>query len=192
MSESPYAKHKPPVSSNSLYFKLEDGEEAVIRLATEPYVYMSEFKRPEGSSWSTRYAWVVHNPKEDTAQILQLSATTYKMIAAYALDEDYGDPRQYNIKLIRSGTGTDTTYTIIAGPKKEPITTAAQALVDKLDITAHIKHAIPLSQVEDAKDAPYPEGVHNLYDEEQRAKSKDVVLEDLDDDKPVNLDEIPF
>jgi hypothetical protein len=183
MSNS-YQSHKPPVASGGLYLKLEDGQTVVLRLATEPYIFQNEYL----GKWSTRYAWVVYNQDEEVAQVLQLSPTTYRAIAAYALDAEYGDPTQYNLKLTRNGTGTDTTYTVVASPKKEPLTADQKAKVDKIELTEvkGLEHAVPISEITDGNNAPKPEGGSAPV-----SQPKDALptAKEVDD---INLEDIPF
>lgn len=188
---NPYATHKPPAAGGGLYLKLEDGQTVNLRIYSEAYVFQSKFVRGDEVKWSTRYAWIVYNNEESRAQILQLSPTTFKQIAAYATDPDYGDPTDYNIKLTREGVGTDTTYSVIASPKPSPLTTEMGTACRKVDITAltGLEHAIPISQLLDGSDAPKGADDDVAI---PTPKQKDVVIKDLDDKEPVNLDEIPF
>lgn len=156
---NPYANHKVPTANGGLYLKLEDGQTVSLRLATEPYIYQSVFTQADGATkFSTRYAWVIFNHDENAAQVLQLSATTFKTIQGYANDEDYGDPTTYNLKITRNGTGTDTTYAIIASPKKTVLTPEQKLEVNKITLTnvKGLEHALPLSQVQDGNNAPKP------------------------------------
>lgn len=184
---NPYQGHKPPEGSGGLYLKLKDGQTVTLRLASEPYIFQSEYK----GQWSTRYVWVVFNHDEDVAQTLQLSPTTYKQIAALANDSEYGDPTGYNIKLTRNGTDKETTYNVTASRQNTDLTINQKAKVDKivLNDVKGFEHALPLSQVSDGNNAPKPESTPMSA---TGSGSKDVVLEDLDDNNPINLDDIPF
>lgn len=188
---NPYATHKPP-EGGGLYLKLKDGQQVSLRIASEAYVYQNKFQRGEEVQWSTRYAWVVYNNDEKKAQILQLSPRDFKKIAAYATDDEYGDPTEYNIRLAREGEGTNTIYTVIASPKRSPFTTEMGTATRKIDILSipGLEHAIPISQLEDGSEAP--KGAVDLSGPVSAGASKDVVIEDLEDDEPVNLDGIPF
>lgn len=45
-------------------------------------------------------------------------------------DSDYGDPRGYDIKITRTGSGMDTEYTVMAAPPK-PLAKAVQTALEK-------------------------------------------------------------
>jgi hypothetical protein len=182
---NPYESHKPPVGSGGLYLKLEDGQTVTLRLASEPYIFQSEYQ----GKWSTRYVWVIYNFDEAIAQTLQLSPTTYKQIATLATDPEYGDPTNYNIKLKRNGTGMDTTYAVTASRQNTELTAEEREKVDKIVINdvKGFEHALPLSQVVDGNNAPKPGGITVR----PAGKQNDVVLTDLPDDD-INLDDIPF
>src|SRR5687768_13396516 len=101
-----YQQHQPKAEGGNLFLKLEDGETRRLRIASEPVIFESEYL----DKLSTRYAWLVWDTEKGTPHVFQQSATFYRSIANLASDEDYGDPQNYDIKVTRQGTGTDTTY----------------------------------------------------------------------------------
>lgn len=173
-----YDRHIPPSTGGGLYLKLEDGETAKLRIATEPAIYETENtnKQTGEVTFSTRYAWVVWNVDKESAQIFQQSATFFKSIANLAKDEDYGDPVNYDIKVTRNGTGTDTTYQVVPMPNKAPLSKAARDAVDKVDLmgnlksSPYVKRPSMLSEFEDSQNGP-----------------KDIIYDDSG--APTNLDE---
>jgi hypothetical protein len=66
------------------------------------------------------WALVVYNYETKDIQVLELTQKTIlRAIETYSRDEDWGDPRDYDIVIKRSGEGLETEYQVIAKPKKE-------------------------------------------------------------------------
>lgn len=184
-----YRKYTAPTTPGR-YFKLEDGQSAKVRITSEAYVYTDEFK----GKISTRYAWVVWNFAAELAQVLQAGVTVFKTIQGYALDEEWGDPTEYNLTIKREGVGKDTTYAVTASPTRTPLTVDQLAVVAAFDLFDVVENAIPLAQVADAP-AEEPSTAAAESDEDVRPdgrKGGDVVIKDLDETKKINLDDIPF
>ena len=137
-----YKVYTPPSQSGG-FLKIDDGKTVVLRIASEPVIFNSEYK----GNTSTRYAWVVYNMDEDSAQIFAQSGTFFKNLAVFANDDEYGDPTEYNIKVTRNGTETNTTYTIVASPKKSPLTASQKEAVESIDIIKAIQAGPGVSNV---------------------------------------------
>lgn len=176
---SVYDTYKAP-SDGGFFLKFESDEPVKLRLCSEPYIFASSFtdKLTSETKISNKYAWSIWNYNEDSAQILQLPVTGFRQIQALAQDPEYGDPSAYDLKITRTGTGTSTKYSVIPSPNKSQVTLEIKAATDKLDVGDIVK-GIPLSQLVDGTAVPEP-------------KTKDVVIEDMDEDEKVNLDSIPF
>ena len=117
-----YKEYKPPTSDGGLFHKFEDGKTYIVRIASDPVVYQSDFTAPNGEvTTSTKYAWLAWNVEGQHPIILQVPVTAYKKIAAFASDDDYGDPKNYNLKITRTGTGLETEYTVTPSPKQTPL-----------------------------------------------------------------------
>lgn len=177
-----YKTYTPPSQSGG-FLKIEDGKTVILRIASEPVIFSSEYK----GNTSTRYAWVVYNMDEDSAQIFAQSGTFFKNLAVFANDDEYGDPSEYNIKVTRNGTDTNTTYTIVASPKKLPLTASQKEAVESIDIIKAIQAGPGVSNVfwlndfANGKSAELPvTQVKEVFD----------MPEDLDE--PIDLSEIPF
>lgn len=197
---SVYDTHKPKTEGGGLYLKLEDGETARIRIVSEPVIFQSSFQQPDGTEkLSTRYAWLVWNVDAGVPQVLQQSATFFKNIANLAQDEDYGDPTQYDIKVRREGTGTDTIYHITASPKPYPIAQEWKDEINKLDLVELIEKSPSASRVmwladfESGTEQTPKTGLEKAraVADSLKGGKKDEATEDIGD-QPVNLDDIPF
>jgi hypothetical protein len=173
-----YKTYKPPVTSGGKYLKFEDGESYKLRIVGEPIIFNNEYN----GTMSTRYAWVVYNHDLGAPQILQGGINMYKQVANLGQDDDWGDPTQYDIKVRREGTGTDTKYMVSAVPNKGTSLTdeqmnAATAIELKKDIAAspNSHQVMWLSEASDAQ---------------ANKKDNSISIEDLG--KPVDPNEIPF
>jgi hypothetical protein len=77
-------------------------------------------------------AMLVWNYEEKKIQILELTQVGLrKELITLAKDEDWGDPRSYDLKIVRSGEKFDTTYAMTPSPHKkrgEEINTAVKQM----------------------------------------------------------------
>lgn len=69
----------------------------------------------------SRHTFLVLDKKDGSVKLYEAPSQVYQAIKAFAIDPDYGDPKQYDIKLIREGTGLSTKYQVVANPKKKPL-----------------------------------------------------------------------
>lgn len=189
-----YDTHKPESSGGGLYLKVSDGETVKVRIASEPAIFQSESQPDEQGNTriSTRYGWLVWNQDEQMAQILQQSATFFKQLAVLAQDDEYGDPTGYDIKIKRTGTRLETTYTLTPSANREPLSAAAKReieaidLLEKLSASPFAQHVMWLSDADKPKSEPHSD----LPADMPKAK-KEAVATELGDE-PINLDDIPF
>ena len=66
------------------------------------------------------WAFVVWNYQEKKVQILEITQKgIMKSIRALTKDEDWGDPKKYDIVVTREGEGMDTEYMVSSKPHKE-------------------------------------------------------------------------
>lgn len=211
-----YNTHKPPATEGGLYLKIEDGQSVKLRIASEPVIYESLFERGGEKNLSTRYGWIVWNYETNSAQILQMGVRFFRAIAALAQDEEWGDPLEYDIKITRQGTGTDTVYTVMPSSNRASLPTqATQAvnninLVEKINAAPSTQRVMTLSQWDEmaaeAGQGDHAKGIEDLTAagdakrgidkaretaEGIKARQLDTVV-DVDPSEPVNLDDIPF
>lgn len=137
-----YGLHTPATGSG-LFFALKDGETKRVRFQSDPYVYEDHFTMPDGTDRvSTRYAWIIWNHDEKKAQILKQSGTFYSSVATLASNPDFGDPVEYDVHIARTGTGTDTKYTVNGARKNIELDEAATEAVAALDIFKDAKESV--------------------------------------------------
>jgi len=133
MSDNVYEDYEPPVSQG-LYHAFEDKKEYTFRIASDPVAYISSFTNKGTGEVTDRmlYAWIVWNIDEKMAQVLKLPVTAYRQIAKYGADPEYGDPKNYNIRVTRTGTGLKTTYDVVASPTKNDLAEIAPESVEAI------------------------------------------------------------
>jgi len=189
-----YKDYVPP-SGGGLYHKFEDGVTYIFRIASDPVVYETHYtdNKTGDVNVSTKYAWVAWNVEAGEAQILQLPVTAYKMVASFASDADYGDPKEYNLKITRKGMALDTTYTVIASPKKSTL-----AEIDK-EAPGKVADVDLVEVVSKGKGVAHVFWLSDAIGKDSKAKMalKQVEASDYpegepEDKKPVDLSEIPF
>ena len=129
--------YKRPEPSGGNYAKLEDGQnryrilsEAIVgwlywtadnkpvRLRERPDVLPANMR--EGDKLKHMWAFVVWSYRESKVQILELTqASIQGPLDDLVLNADWGDPREYDITITKTGQKLDTEYTVMPSPKKE-------------------------------------------------------------------------
>ena len=172
-NRSVYSANKP-ASSDGLFLKLQPDTKVRVRILGLPAVFDSRFedKKTGEVKVSTKYAWPVYNHDEEKTQVFQGGAQVYNGLLALIEDDDWGDPVGYDVTIGRTGSGTDTKYSVVGSPKSKDVPEDVEAP----DVVAIQSKSPNNSKV-------------RLLGEEP--KQQDVVLEDIDD-KPIDLSEIPF
>jgi hypothetical protein len=161
-----YQTYVPPTQSGG-FLKIEDGKTVILRIASEPVIFQSEYK----GNLTTRYAWVVYNMAEDAAQIFSQSARFFSNLAVYAKDDEYGDPTTYNIKVTRNGTDTNTSNVFW-------LNDFAKGNTPKQETSGYEK----------AKAV-----ANNLKNKQEEPAGIEFPVNDMDySDEPIDLSEIPF
>ena len=75
------------------------------------------------------FAFLIWNYEEACVQILELTQAGLKSeLVTLVEDKEWGDPRKYDIAVIRNGEGIDTSYVMTPKPHKK-LTTTAVAMV---------------------------------------------------------------
>jgi len=194
-----YRRYTVPDGAGGLYLKFEDGKTFILRIASEPVVYETVYAEgTDKESTSSKFAWVVWDVETKSARILSLPVTAYRQVAAFASDDEYGDPRRYNLKITRTGTALETKYEVIASPKTSPLSeldSDAPDAVKKIDLIERIKAGNGVHNVnwlEDAVNSQEVKPVNKVSKNEVTHPTDDVIIEDVDEDEKIDLSKIPF
>ena len=127
------ASYNPP-PADSQWLTFEEGI-TTIRLLSHSYSFRSHYIKKErksydctgdvstckwcqlgnrsGGKWA--YMVLVRDEKAPAIKVMEAGWSIFETILNLAKDKDYGDPRGYDLKITRKGTGTDTSYTVIPG-----------------------------------------------------------------------------
>ena len=202
---------QPKSEGSGLYLKLADGEEVKVRLMSLPVIFENEFKMGEEVSLSTRFGFIIWNHDFNKAQVWVTNAATYGQQISPLLDDDeYGDWREYDVKIKRTGEKAQTRYHIRPGVKRYELSEEQKKACDNLDLITLIKKSDSASKVmwlseyrelEEKAESGDISGIEKARATSQRIKNKpsavsanegeDVVVEDIGDE-PINMDDIPF
>ena len=124
-------------------FRWKVGEEAPLTFEDKP----KEF-----------FAMKVYNYAEDRVQVLEITQKILKdTLYSYCQDSDWGDPRAYDIDIIKNGEGLETSYAMVAKPHKKMTEEQRQVCIDtKVNLHALYDSGDPFA-VEQPKPKPKPE-----------------------------------
>jgi hypothetical protein len=174
---------------NSNYLKLIEGT-IKFRVVSSPvygYEYWTEDKKPvrlrksptskpadvrleKDGSYNVKHFWAfkVLDREDGKVKIFEITQNGVKRdIEALLQDADWGEPTEYDIKIIGEGKGLERRYTVNPVPHK-PLTKEEKSVVARTEIN--------LEALFEGK---------NPFDEK-------VVIAPLDDEKEVKLEDVPF
>ena len=105
------------------------------------------------------FAMKVFNYAEERVQVLEITQKTLKdSLVSYCEDPDWGDPRGYDIDIIRNGEGLETSYAMVAKPHKKMTEEQRQVCIDtKVDLHALYESGDPFAADEQPKPEPEPQ-----------------------------------
>lgn len=83
-----------------------------------------------GHTPQSRYQVLVIDKADNEVKVLEGGPRVFGAIRDYAMDPDYGDPRNYDLKIKKEGTGRETKYTVMASPKQVPLTAQETEMVN--------------------------------------------------------------
>lgn len=168
--------YKSPSGSNN-YMKLQLGENK-IRILSKPILGWEDWKdnkpvrykidkKPAKSidpNKPLKHFWslIVWNYAEELIQVLNITqAGVRNPIEALCKDDDWGAPYFYDIKIIKTGEGKETKYSVNPSPHKKITDNIKEAFFEKrCNLDALFDNADPFSQEWDE----YTEGI---FDESQ-------------------------
>jgi hypothetical protein len=102
------------------YWTEEDGKRHPVRVRNESDL-PNEVKNATESESRAKHFWafVVYNVKAKDVQILEITQKSIMAsVTALVQSDDWGDPKEYDILVNRSGEKLETTYSVVPTPKK--------------------------------------------------------------------------
>lgn len=230
------AYDRDPKTGSSQFLRLKSKDESVVlRIASEPYREPKVWKLGEqkpmadenaanltDKQWAAIlreadynvtevFSWQVIDRADGKAKVFSGTPGVYKKIKAYAEQEQWGDPTEYDIQITRTEEPGPSYYDVMALPDKNELTVPELEAINGLDMSKLLPNARPSNeaQIDDlpeelsgvsAKDSPGKAKARATADkikkqadepEEEEEPEEDVVIEDIGEG-PINLDDIPF
>lgn len=104
----------------------EDGKKTPVRWECESEQPMKFADKPKEF-----FAMKVYNYAQERVQVLEITQVKLKNdLTSYCEDEEWGDPRKYDISIVRNGEGMETTYAMVPKPHKKMSDEVRQAITD--------------------------------------------------------------
>lgn len=104
------------LSSAVIGFEYFTKDNKPVRMKTMPDVMPSDIK--ENGTIKHFWAFVVYNYESKRIQILELTQKgIMKTMQSYIKNPKWGNPREYDFIVTRTGSGMDTEYSITVNPK---------------------------------------------------------------------------
>ena len=103
------------------------------------------------------FAMIVWNYGAEQISILEVTqASIIGEIVSLANDEDWGDPKEYDISIVKTGEGMETRYNTVPKPKKAQTKEIQQAFADaEINLMALFSGDDPFAPVSGAKKDPF-------------------------------------
>ncbi len=158
------------------YWVEEDGKKKPVRVHKESEADMSKINEKN----KLRYFWAlpVWNNAAGAVQVLEITQKTImKEIQNLSHDEDWGDPKGYDIVVQKSGEGMDTEYSVMPKPAKEISAEAVRAWTEVLENGFDL-------------DALFNNG--NPFAKKEQPHSVKVEEEPLPEEEEISVEDIPF
>lgn len=176
------------VTKPSLFLKFQADKPLTLRVLTvDPIVQQISYEGDNGEeTLSTKFAFVVYNFTEEIAQVLSATANMAKKIGELHVDPDFGgNIRDIDIKITPTGEKLKRRYDIQVLPKAQTLTNAQIKECAAIDLEKLVPDGQRMSFYDPDKAQPKPTA-------STTASADDIVVEDIDDEEPINLDDIPF
>lgn len=115
--ENKFRVMSEPIMGNEYWIDDKDGRKPVRHKMNEP-ININDV--PDPSQIKHFWAMVVWNYKAKRLQILEITQKTIQQaVKAYDRNSDFGDFRDYDLTVTRSGEGLKTEYQTMASPPKK-------------------------------------------------------------------------
>jgi hypothetical protein len=150
-------------------------------LTTDPMVHV------EPKYGSTKFAFVVYNHDLQKAQIMDRGASIAQAIQKLHNDDEWGgDIQKIDIKITTEGTGKETRYTVTPLPNSKDLTNDQIREAQSINLIEKIKDGIRMSDINAG-------GTLSQIDVLEKAgEFKEVIVEDFEENEPVDFSKIPF
>lgn len=111
------------LSNPVIGFEYWNNDNKPVRTKQNPGAKPADMRQADSNGRPERvkefWAMKAYNYAEQRMEVFQITQAQIKnALAELSRDEDYGHPKQYDIKIKRSGSGLNTEYSVIASPPK--------------------------------------------------------------------------
>ena len=102
------------------------------------------------------YALLVWNYADEAIQIYEMTQAKLRQdLLTLAKDEDWGDPRKYDLKIVRNGEGLETSYAMTPSPHKKLAAEIIEAFKNTtVDMSALYRGEDPFVESAQEEEAP--------------------------------------
>lgn len=185
----------PSEGGGGTFLKLADGESVKVRITSLPVIFQNEFKNPDGEvTISTRFAFIVWNHDIGKPQVWGTNGATYgQQIAPLLEDDEYGDWREYDVKISRTGEKAQTRYSVRPGVKRYKLEADQLTQCNNIDIIAQVGKGMGVSQVmwlSEWRELEEEEKASRTAKNTETEKAVNEAVESADEE--INLEDIPF
>lgn len=194
--------------------------DAVMQNSLTEGQWITVMRNPEWRV-SEQFVILVIDRNDGAAKIMRIAPSAYEKIQNLVNNPEWGDPTTYDITITRTESPGKAYWDIAPSPNKSQFTAAERALIDKLDIGKLLPNALPANvpQPDDVDENTPPEpmpwekhlvprqtaapapvaqpatpaapAIAQPTEPEPTPAKLDEIAE-VDEDKPINLDDIPF
>lgn len=160
-----------------LFIKLssDDSPRKLRVVTTDPVVSVDKFG-------NTRFGFIAWDYNNDKAGILNTTPGVAKQLQAIHQDEDFGaNIKNVDIKVTTIGSGIESRHNVTGLPKSETLTNEMIKDLRDINIDEKIEEGERMSFYNKEKELPV-----------KQVESEEDEIAEVNDDEPINLDDIPF
>lgn len=108
-----------PILGNE-YWTEQNGKKSPVRKRMGEKIVTADLEESDGRAIKHFWAMPVWSYRDNSVQILEITQKgLQKAVKELASDEDWGNPRDYDLSVLRQGEGMETEYSVVPKPKKK-------------------------------------------------------------------------
>lgn len=108
-----------PEGKGGKFLKFKDGDKHRVRLFGDPISYEAHFPNQEPKiQFASLCLFRNKETKENEVKVLQFGWTIQKVLRELVKDDEWGDPKEFDIEISATGEKLERKYTVVPKPKK--------------------------------------------------------------------------